>query len=300
MNNTINKIENKQVFNGFVIKLIALITMTCDHAGVLLEAFFPSQTILIYILRCIGRLSLPLFCFLIVEGVLHTRSIKKYLLRLSIFALLISFFLGVCYFIKDYRSLADNGNIFIDLLLGAVSIYLIKQNNKYLKPLAIVPLLIGILSFSLKAYEMGNDAIVYWYPSFLRPQYDWVSLAYMMVFYFSYLLIKYIWEKKTNTSISSIEGTSYWRWQVNLIILFALIIVSLLHYLSTYLFPSSAYIFWDRNVQLLSIFSGALILFYNGKRGYNAKWFQYGCYIYYPLHLIILTGIFYLCSVLIG
>lgn len=300
MENIVNKAENKLVFNGFILKLIAIIMMTCDHIGVLLESFYPSQTIAIYILRCLGRLALPLFCFLIVEGALHTRSIKKYIIRLSIFALLISTFLGICYFIKDYRSLADNGNIFIDLLLGATMVYLLKQDNKYLKPLAIIPFLIGILSFTLKAYEVGNDATIYWYPSFLRLQYDWVSIAYIGVFYFSYLIIKYIWERKTNTSISSIEGTTYWRFQVNLTLLFALIIVSLLHYASSYLFPNTSYIFWDRNVQLLSIFSGALILLYNGKRGYNPKWFQYGCYLYYPLHLIVLVGIFYLCSVLFG
>ncbi len=272
--------------------------MTLDHIGVLLEIFYPSQIIPIYILRNLGRLSLPLFCFLIVEGVLHTRSIKKYILRLSIFALLISIFLGICYFIKDYRSLADNGNIFIDLLLGATMIYLLKQDNKYIKPLSIMPLLIGILSFTLKAYEKGNDAIVYWYPSFLRLQYDWISIAYLGLFYFSYLIVKYVWERKTNTTISTIEGTSYWRFQVNITIVLALIIVSLFHYASSYLFPNTSFIFWDRNSQLLSIFSGALILLYNGKRGYNAKWFQYGCYLYYPLHLILLAGIFYLTSML--
>jgi len=38
--------------------------------------------------------------------------------------------------------------------------------------------------------------------------------------------------------------------------------------------------------------SGALILLYNGRRGYNAKWFQYGSYLYYPLHIVALIVIF--------
>ena len=51
------------------------------------------------------------------------------------------------------------------------------------------------------------------------------------------------------------------------------------------------------DVQVFAIFSGAFILLYNGARGYNGKWFQYGCYLYYPLHLAIIaiiTALIYL------
>jgi len=57
------------------VKLIALILMTVDHVGMLL---FPQYRIL----RIIGRLSMPLFAYMISEGCIHTRNRKKYLLRL--------------------------------------------------------------------------------------------------------------------------------------------------------------------------------------------------------------------------
>ena len=44
--------------------------------------------------------------------------------------------------------------------------------------------------------------------------------------------------------------------------------------------------------QIYSLFAFIPILFYSGKRGYNAKWFQYGAYIYFPAHLIIIYLIF--------
>lgn len=66
---------------GFHLKLIAVVTMLIDHMGATL---FPG----IMWLRCVGRIAFPIFCFLIAEGCIHTRSFKRYTLRLLIFAVL--------------------------------------------------------------------------------------------------------------------------------------------------------------------------------------------------------------------
>ena len=69
--------ERLQTFGltGNQLKIIAMITMTCDHVGVQL---FPH---LVW-LRYIGRLAMPIYAFMIAEGCRHTRDRKKYLLRL--------------------------------------------------------------------------------------------------------------------------------------------------------------------------------------------------------------------------
>lgn len=61
------------------LKIIACVSMLCDHMGYLL---FPQALFL----RWIGRLALPLFAFFIGEGCRHTHSRKKYLTLLSALA----------------------------------------------------------------------------------------------------------------------------------------------------------------------------------------------------------------------
>ena len=63
------------------LKLIAVVSMLVDHIGAVLLPQYIA-------LRYIGRIAFPIYCFLLVEGYYHTRDVKKYLLRLSCFALL--------------------------------------------------------------------------------------------------------------------------------------------------------------------------------------------------------------------
>ncbi len=62
-----------------LLKIVAILTMMVDHAGVI---FFPSVTLL----RIIGRIAFPLFCWGIVIGLERTRDWKRYSLRLLAFA----------------------------------------------------------------------------------------------------------------------------------------------------------------------------------------------------------------------
>ena len=66
---------------GNQLKILAMVAMTCDHVGLQL---LPQ----VVWLRWIGRLAMPIYAFMIAEGCRHTRSRKKYLLRLAAMAAL--------------------------------------------------------------------------------------------------------------------------------------------------------------------------------------------------------------------
>ncbi len=80
---------------GAQLKWIAMFTMLLDHIGAAVLApgieagmFPPEWTEMYQILRLIGRLAFPIYCFLLAEGASHTRSMVRYGLRLGVLAIL--------------------------------------------------------------------------------------------------------------------------------------------------------------------------------------------------------------------
>ena len=76
--------------NSNHLKLIAIIAMTIDHFSDLSYPGFPANPIAIF-LHIIGRLTAPMMWFFICEGYYYTHNIKKYVLRLLVFAIISHF-----------------------------------------------------------------------------------------------------------------------------------------------------------------------------------------------------------------
>lgn len=96
------------------------------------------------ILNVIGRIAFPIFAFTLNEGYVHTRSLKKYLLRLFIFA--VSIQMPSILFGYDYPM-----NIFFTLFLGLLSICIfnLKKMNVILKII-----LIGFILFFSQKFKL--------------------------------------------------------------------------------------------------------------------------------------------------
>lgn len=62
------------------LKIIAIITMIIDHIGFYFSASLNPYIYVIF--RCIGRIAMPIFTFLIVEGYCYTKNFKKYILSI--------------------------------------------------------------------------------------------------------------------------------------------------------------------------------------------------------------------------
>ena len=292
--------ENSRKFplflNNFWLKIIALLTMTIDHIGFLLA---PYNADVSNVMRYVGRLALPLFCFMIAEGAIHTKNFKKYAFRLGIMASFISLAIIVSetvpFFKNNGFSMRDQGIIFVDLLLGALAIYCLRQKKWYFKTLALLPLAYGIASFIASSLEScGCHGNILWFPYFLRSQYGWYAIVLIVMFYVAHLLANIFLSIICNNSglpEDTYKDSDLERNALNIISVIMLIAVSFAYYLCAKFMPTR-YVYWDYSMQLFAIVSGAFILLYNGKRGYNKKWFQYGSYLYYPLHMAILYLIF--------
>ena len=70
-----------KIFNRNALKIIALLSMTIDHIA---KVFFDGNMIMV----AIGRIAMPIFAFFIAEGFYYTRSKKKFILRLLLFAII--------------------------------------------------------------------------------------------------------------------------------------------------------------------------------------------------------------------
>ena len=120
--------------SAFVLKIIALISMACDHTSYLIYGKFS-------FLNYIGRLAFPIFAFQISEGYIHTNNLKKYFMRLFLFALIsqIPFSLFRSSYISGFGL-----NIFFTLFLGLGAIkifdvfYKLEYKEKFMHYINII------------------------------------------------------------------------------------------------------------------------------------------------------------------
>lgn len=105
----------KQNLDTNFLKLVAISSMLIDHVG---KIFFPDNMVL----AVIGRIAFPLFAYCIVVGCLYTHNVKKYIFRLTIFAIVSQPLYNMAFhpsweqFIAEFFSL----NIFFTLIAGVL------------------------------------------------------------------------------------------------------------------------------------------------------------------------------------
>lgn len=149
------------LLSGSTLKWIALLTMLIDHMGaVLLECgvvqaynlnlptAFSYETSLFFfqadrIIRQIGRISFPIFCFLLVEGFHYTSNRKKYALRLFLFALLseIPFDLALQGTVLEF----GYQNVMFTLLFGFLTLWAMEKTKEVHPGLSLLPAGFGLL-----------------------------------------------------------------------------------------------------------------------------------------------------------
>jgi len=114
------------------LKIIAMVTMLIDHIGKILLNYNPLFT-------AIGRISFPIFAYMIAEGCVHTKNRKRYFL--TIFSMSILF--QAIYFALS-RSFYMN--ILFTFSLSIITIYCIDLYRKSKKFLNLLLLIFEVLA----------------------------------------------------------------------------------------------------------------------------------------------------------
>lgn len=230
--------------SAFLLHLIAMGAMLCDH----LWASFVALDLLTWL----GRIAFPLFAFMLVEGYFHTRSIKKYALRLLLFALLseipFNLFCAGGWFYPFHQ------NVLWTLLLSLLGIHLIeitrRRNRRWVTLLvavavAVIGYLLGFLTM-VDYYGYGVLTVLIFY--FFRER-KWYCLLLQII------LLGYI-------NFEMMGGLS----------------VPVRIFGGTWNFP-------QQGMALLALIP---IWLYRGRQGPHNRIIKYSFYAFYPLHMLLL------------
>ncbi|MCR5675272.1 MAG: conjugal transfer protein TraX [Lachnospiraceae bacterium] len=250
------------LFSGSVLKIIAVITMAIDHFSasilyyMLVTHVFPAgmdfdRVYSIYrVLRGIGRTAFPIYCFLLIEGLLHTRNRLRYLGSLTFFALLseIPFDLAVPDYLSDPASinimqilaenrdtLFENQNVFFTLAIGLAAALVIDAFRRRFGVGPVTVLAAAPVSFA--AYQLAER---------MHTDYGGIGVLLILCFYFLHPIRL------------AASGAGY-------------------------------YVLTRLNLEMWGFPAFLLIPFYNGKRGFLGRGAaaKYFFYIFYPAHLFL-------------
>ncbi len=122
----------KKQLNANHLKLIAIIAMTVDHLSDLIFPGYPMHPASLG-LHLIGRLTAPIMWFFVCEGFYYTQNLKKYLLRMFIFAVIshfaYCFAFGISY-IPFRDSIFNQTSVMWPLFWAVVALWIYNAENK--------------------------------------------------------------------------------------------------------------------------------------------------------------------------
>ena len=231
-----------------VLKIIAVLAMLIDHAGLI---FFPQYRIF----RILGRLAFPIFAYCIAEGFLYTRNKLKYFSRVLVLGVL-------CQLVYDIAE----GDIYLGILITfSISIIIMYFADCFKKAFAgdnssVSTLIKKItkVSVSLTADRIISGALLA-----MSVAAAFVLTMYVEVDYGFFGIMLPVF-----TSLYSDKTRRFFMFTAGLI---ALCLYN---------------VYCGSMIQLWSLFTVPILALYNGRPGkYRLKYFFY---IFYPAHLAIL------------
>lgn len=174
--------EHKISLTSFGLKRVAVASMIIDHIkSILLPAVFLAVGTDAPILRqllvgrelcdILGRVAFPVFCFLIVEGFLHTRDRVGYGLRMGLFALISEIPYDLAHYQIPFSLRLQN--VMFTLTVGIVALLFISKAEERWKDTP------ALRWFATAAVTGAGMALNFW----LRGEYVYLGVVSMVLVY---------------------------------------------------------------------------------------------------------------------
>lgn len=237
--------RRKFEISSFVLHILAMALMLCDH---LWATVVPGNNWL----TDIGRLAFPIFAFMTVEGYFHTKNLKKYVLRLLVFAVVseipFNLMLGSRLFYPVHQ------NVLWTFLLGIAMVHW----NEKAKHAPLWRRVLRAASSVIVGFLVGTLTMV---------DYLGAGVLTVLTFYF-------------------FRGRKWWHFAGQLLALYWLNakVLSGLSY-EVELWGRTLWIVR----QSFAVFALIPIWLYRGRQGYHSQAFRWLCYGFYPAHMLILA-----------
>jgi hypothetical protein len=265
------------------------------------------------IMRLIGRLAFPIFCFLLIEGFLHTRNIWKYAIRLGVFALISEIPFDLAFHGKFFYF--QYQNVFFTLLIGLLVMIGFKTiadkagDKKWLPALAVVgAIAVGCaLAYTLQGIMRFINSLMGQFGSTVTIPMGSMGIILGIIFSLIALLIFGVMCKKSSLQIASLRfadlailATGMFLAEVLMTDYSALgiLTIAVMYGLRKNHFKSMLGGCITLTIMSFSEITAFLVLIparlYNGKRGLNLK---YVFYAFYPVHLLLLHTICYFMNI---
>lgn len=166
---------NKLSLNRNQLKYLVIVAMLIDHIAF---AFVPTASLLGQVMHFIGRLTGPTMAYMLVEGYCYTRNVKKYALRLGIFALLS--WIPFSYF--EYGKIGLQFGVIYTLFLSLLGIWLWDKGNcaKPVKILGIIGLCILSLFGDWPIFDVLYALFLFVYRN--NPKDKWTAFCIITLF----------------------------------------------------------------------------------------------------------------------
>ena len=278
----------------FSLKVLAMVSMVCDHLGWWLELEGIIGPGLCTAMRAFGRMAFPIFAFLIVNGYKHSRDKVSYLTRLMAFALISQIPYVLVFSVENYfdaelgaLSLSLPGAVQIVLCIALSILWYLLVRRDFTALLPGLALLIGLSTLKIgTVYILRPDMNVFYTLGFslaamcvLDKLRERKSESYMLCLSLIIALIL-IWDRADYGIDGIVLMLALWYFAPNKTQqLLMMLIWSAAHYMPGL---NPIYYFLCAAAALLPVY------LYNGRLG---KALKTVFYLVYPLHLSVMAAI---------